>query len=175
MKPNALFFCALTALLFLTTSCRSANLIRDDKLVKVYQRLPLIPHGYDSYRIVIGGKSYRNVYGGGYLIIPERRLICFRTDPAIGANYLYVVPIGDDFKEFKIKVEEESSFGHSFGMEKNDVVSTYVDKIEGDEIFFTEHFWRRGQNRYRLNLKLHTLEQIEKGERYGPLDKDAAP
>ena len=98
-----------------------------------------------------------------------------RTEPRLGASYLHVVPIHSDFKEFEVKLGEDSSFGHSLGVAKDSVVSTYVDKIEGDQIFFTEHFWKRGQNRYRLNLKLHTLEMIEHGERNGPADKDAAP
>ena len=51
---------------------------------------------------------------------------------------------------------------------------TYVDKIEGEEIFFIEHFYKRGQNRYRLNLKLHTLEMIEHGERNGPAEPNAS-
>ena len=156
MKLNPLFFCVLTAVVLLATSCSSEILSRDDKSVKVYT------HGDESYRIVIAGKSYRNLYGAGYLEIPEKNLICFRTEPRIGASYLHVVPTRSGLKEFKIKLKEDSSFGDSLGMGTNDVVSTYVDKIEGDEIFFTEHFWKRGQNRYRLNLKTHTLEQIEK-------------
>jgi len=135
----------------------------------------MIPRGDESYRIVIAGKSYGSVYGGIYLEIPEKNLVCFRTEPLIGASYLHVVPTRSDFKEFKIKLEEDSSFGHSLGVDKDSVVSTYVDKIEGDEVFFIEHFWKRGQNRYCLNLKLHTLVQVEKGEHNGPADKAAAP
>ncbi|HEY4248710.1 MAG TPA: hypothetical protein VGM64_17950 [Lacunisphaera sp.] len=171
VKSHHLFFVVIASVVLLSTGCGSEILSRDEKSVKVYKSVSAIPHGYDSYRIVIAGKSYSDVYGGIYLEIPEKNLICFRTESRIGASYLHVVPTRSDFKEFKVKLEEDSSFGHSLGMEKNDVVSTYVDKIEGDEILFTEHFWKRGQNRYRLNLKLHTLEQIEKGEHNGPADK----
>lgn len=175
MTSVRLLISLLTGLILVTTSCGSERLFKDNKTVKVYQTLPIIPHGSDSYRLVIGGKSYRDVYAGLYLEIPEKKLICFRTEPNIGANYLHVVPLGSDVKEFKVKLDNNSSFGHSFGMDTNDVYSTYVDKIEGDKIFFTEHFWKRGQNRYCLNLKLHTLVEVEKGERNGPADKDAEP
>lgn len=168
MKPNHLFHCAIAGLVFLATSCHSESLLHDHKLVKVYQRLPVIPHGTDSYRIMFGGKSYNCVYGGSYLIIPEKGLICFRTEPPIGASWLHLVPTGSGAKEFKVKLGEESSFGHSLGMDKNDVVSTYVDKVEGDRIFFTEQFYKRGYNRYRLDLVKHTLVKIEEHETNGP-------
>src|SRR3954468_24345636 len=86
----------------------SGSLFSENKTVKVYQTLPIIPHGSDSYRLVIAGKSYHNVYAGSYLEIPGKKLICFRTEPPIGASFLHVVPTGDDFKEFEIKLGENS-------------------------------------------------------------------
>ncbi len=160
---------------FFTTSCSSEHLFSDNKLVKVYQSLPLIPHGYDSYRIVVGGKSYSNVPGGNFIEIPEKSIVCFKTQALMGEAYLHVVPNrASSVKEFKVKIESKSGFGDTFGLDRDSVGSTYVDKIEGEEIFFIEHFYKRGQNRYRLNLKLHTLEMIEHGERNGPAEPNAS-
>lgn len=176
MKTSFQLISMLMGMTLATTSCSSERLFSDNKTVKVYQTLPLIPHGSDSYRLVIGGKSYHNVVGGSFEEIPEKGVVCLKTQPPMGSAYIHVVPIRETpVKEFKIKIDGNSSFGDTFGMDRDSVGSTYVDKIEGDEIFFTEHFYKRGQNRYRLNLKLHTLEMIEHGERNGPTDKAAAP
>lgn len=149
----------LIASAFLVTSC--SNLLSDNRSVKIYEALPMLPHGTGSYRLVIGGKSYSNVPGGNFIEIPERGIVCFKTEPVIGVACIYVIPIRKtSIKEFRVKVESNSSFGDTFGLDRGRVETTYVDTIKGDEIFFTERFYKRGQNRYRLNLKLHTLEQI---------------
>ena len=173
MKTRSRLIGALIANAFLATSCRSAeHLFSDNNSVKVYQTLSIIPHSYDSYRLVIGGKSYSNVIGGSFEEIREKGIVCFKTKPVVGSAYIHVVPNRESsVKEFALKIDSKNSFGDTFGMGRNKSGSTYVDKIEGDDVVFTERFYRRGQNRYRLNLKLHTLEQIEKGERNGPAAK----
>jgi hypothetical protein len=168
MKSVHYLLVVIAMFLFDNEGCCSERLLRETKSVRLYQKLPLLPHASDSYRIEIMGKSYNYVYAGLFLEIPEKHLICFRTEPPLGASYLHVVSTSSDSEEFKIKLNNDSSFGDSLGRKKSDISSTYVDKIEGEEVFFTEHFWRRGQNRYRLNLRLHTLDQIENGERKGP-------
>jgi hypothetical protein len=167
-----LFSLLMAALVFITGCC-SEQMVGERKLsnnssVKEYMTLPIIPHAGESYRLEVNGKSYHNVCGSLYLAIPEKNLICFRTEPNIGACYLHVVPTKPDFKEFKIKLDKFSSFGHSLGLDKTNSFSTYVYKIEGDDIYFIERFYKRGQNRYRLDLDHHTLEIIEKGEIMGP-------
>jgi hypothetical protein len=147
--------------------CCSEKLRRTEQLnsstnsVKIYITLSAIPNGGDSYRLELNGKSYHNVYSGLYLEIPEKHLICFRTEPNIGADYFHVVPTKSDFEEFKIKLDKENDFGHTLGVDKAAVGSTYVEKVEGDDIYFIErNSFRHEQHRYQLNLKLHTLKQL---------------
>ncbi len=158
---------ALIASAFLATGC--SHLFSDNKSVKVYETLPVIPHGTGSYRLVIGGKSYGNVHAGEFIEIPEKGIVCLKTELELfGLAYIHVVPIREmSIKEFKIKIDSDSSFGDTFGLDRDRAGTTYVDKIKGDEIFFTEKRYKHGKNRYRLNLKLHTVEQIEKGELNG--------
>jgi hypothetical protein len=160
----------LIVVVFFMAGCCSETMLGEhktsnNKSIREYQRPSIWSAGKPTDRLVFNGKSYIGCPVYHYLEVPEKHLLCFRTDTPYGTAYFHVVPTESDFKGFRIKLDEDSSFGQTFGKDPNDVVSTWVVKIEGDDLYFVEH---RGYPNfilewdfYRLNLKSHTLEELD--------------
>ena len=124
-----------------------------------------IPHASETYSIEINGKVYDNLASGFYVRIPEKGLICFSTESAIGSLVLHVVPVISGIPELQIKLPKEiSGFGSAFGSKKTDVGSTFIEAISGDLIYFTEKISSGVIGHYCLNLKEHTIAKVDASE-----------
>lgn len=140
--------------------CGCESLSQQDKEIRIYQSLPVIPHGSDTCRYEIHGKSYGGV-NLEYLRIPEKHIVVFQTDTLLSGQRLHVVPLSPGVPEFAVKIPVSSpgAFPLGLGNPPTDVSSTIVEAIQGNIILFrtTMYSYRGKVWHCYLDLKNHTL------------------
>jgi hypothetical protein len=155
---------AFLALVLLVALSGCETLSSQDGEIRIYQSLPIIPHGSDTYRYEIRGKSYSGV-NLEYLRIPEKHIVVFQTDTLLDGLQLHVVPTSPGIEEFKVKIVVSSpgAFPLGLGRPATDVTSTLVESIQGDIICFvtTMYSYKGKVWRTYLDLKNHALSETK--------------
>ncbi len=100
----------------------------------------LLPH-LSHRKLIFNGRVFRNPRGADAVEIPELHLWLFVTSEASGRrNVIHVVPGGDLSRHFEIRTDID--FGDGLGRDKTEHGACFVDKIEGNRIYF----------RYRMKI-----------------------
>ena len=65
-------------------------MIYGDKLVKIYEKNSLLPHGMDVQYLIVGGKTFSHLTSYRYVLIPEWNSISFVTHRVGGKYKLHI-------------------------------------------------------------------------------------
>ena len=153
---------AIFALCLPLTGCHAPVLVRQDELVKIYERLPVLPHGYGDEILEINGRQFHHFFGPGYLRVPEMQAVMFLTSPDGEKKILHVMPISGG-RDFKIDLGD-TTFGTGFGQKKDEPDADYLDKIDGDKVTFVSRILygptAGSAMRSTVDLKAGTFVQI---------------
>jgi hypothetical protein len=160
--PQA-FVAAIMVTLLSARASIAAELISEDGLVKLYQNLSWLPHGGATYTLEFKNRRYSNFFGVGYSVVAEKDAIVFFTQREGWSTYLHVVPLHEG-KELTIKIGE-NTLGSGFGRPPEDFASHYIEKIEGDKIYFIAKAYASDKEgiAYRCVVDLKTAEFKELG------------
>jgi hypothetical protein len=94
-RANLILLKCCLCILCLNAGCAafSKDLIYEDKLVKIYERNSLLPHGTDVQYLEVGGKTFDHLYSGRYVLVQEWNSILFVTHTGMGAITKYIFSI----------------------------------------------------------------------------------
>jgi hypothetical protein len=146
------------------------RLVKQDDLVKIYERISSLPHGYGDEILEFKGKQYHHLIGAGYVRLSGKDAILFVTEGLRG-RVLHVVPIGKG-KESEINLGD-TSFGSGLGLPKDDSASNYIESADGDKITFAAKggSFAPGVVRWIIDLKAKTFAERLPSENNSPPSK----
>ena len=171
--PRLACLLACGCVFFLSACTFPQRLVKEDALVKIYEKDPILPHGSGTTILECKGKQYKNLVSGGYVVVPGTDWMLFTTCPDGGhITTVHIVPIGSG-EERAIDVEG-SDFGAGLGTGPLGLSYFYVEGTQRDEITFVG---KAGidpvPDRYVLNLKTQMMRK-EAGEKAAaPIDGDS--
>ena len=147
--------------------CRSLQLVEQDERVKIYERLPLLPHGYDYEVLEFKGKRYPYLYSYSYVYVAELDGIIFATQRGEGHVKLHFVPVHEG-REITVSEGEYYSFGVDLGRPRDNSDADYVESVSDEKVTFYSppgpFMRRRGDTagrRYMLDLRERTFSELE--------------
>jgi hypothetical protein len=166
MKPVGIWMALLIGLgqsgcATAVSSVTAEGLAEPVKLYSTLSGVPL-PHAMDeSHTLEFKGRRYPHFFGAGYAIIPERNAIVFFTKRETildFSTYLHIVPLHEG-KEVTLNLGE-TSLGSGFGYPPESTSAHFIEKIEGDNIFFVIVYDQTEGSHYVVNLKTGELKRL---------------
>ena len=126
----------LLALSSALCGCRSLQLVEQDERVKIYERLPLLPHGYDYEVLEFKGKRYPYLYSYSYVYVAELDGIIFATQRGEGHVKLHFVPVHEG-REITVSEGEYYSFGVDLGVRETTLTRTMLNLYQTRKLHST--------------------------------------
>jgi hypothetical protein len=143
--------------------CSTATLVRDDGLVKIYERPSAIPHGYDDTSIEIKGARWHHIWTGNayYVRVPGRNAILFVTSTGgsgTKTTRIHIVDL-DNGHHVESQSSEDIWFGLGLGYPKENDVSDYVESVQQRFLILVSKSPQQ-VCRYKMNLENGALEKL---------------
>ena len=162
-RANLILLKCYLCILCLNAGCAafSKDLIYEDKLVKIYERNSLLPHGTDVQYLEVGGKTFDHLYSGRYVLVQEWNSILFVTHRD-GSNYK--IHIFDLTNKKDGVVESKEPFGSHLGYPKSDSFGWQLGGVTNDKALFTtiDHFATKNQKERELKYEVDRIKKTVK-------------
>ena len=163
--------CLLLALCGAGGGCRSSEVVRQDNLVTIKERLPLVPLKGASGDLFLEfrGKKYRHLYSYTYVLVPDLDAIIFATRREGRNIQLHYVPRQGN-GEITVDEGDAYVFGGGLGRPKDDFQAEWVPSVaDGKITFFSplspaeKHGGRTERHQYVLDLRARTFSEVTDG------------
>lgn len=127
--------------------------------IVIQEKTPILPHGTGDLVLKVSGRSFHNLYSGGYVWIPEWGSILFVTHREGSVYKLHVFSFET---KRDIAIETNTPLGSDMGRSKTDKLTCFVEKVEGDVAILIERGYKSTDIRYELDREKKSLRPLRR-------------
>lgn len=129
-------------------SSMADNVVFKDERVVIREKTSFLPHGTGKRVLEAGNRTFKNLYFGGYLWIPEWESILFMTHREGSVYQLHIFSLET---KRDVAVQMNIPFGSDMGRPKTDKLTCFVEKVDGDIAVLVDRGYKGPDIRYEVD------------------------